>query len=209
MVFFAKTNETLEAITSALSITPNDQIISICGSGAVPFALLEYLSGSAELLAVDKNAAQITFARKIAEFIKTGANKELAKLTPNEENYFCKKSRQIKIVQNLSKLSFKLMDVSKCPEIAQKFSKGYFSNATLNFKYFHQFFCDNALVYVTFGANNDIPNNVDKFLEQRSKMYGYRIQDFYDVDKARTEYACQIEAPNLFRWTPVVFRKKC
>lgn len=208
MVFFSRTNETLEAITSSLSIAPNDQIISICGCGAVPFALLEYLSGSAELLAVDNNAAQITFARKIAEFIKTGNNKELAKLTPNEANYFCDKSRQIKIVQNLGKLSFRLMDVSKGPQLAQKFSKGYFSNATLNFKYFHQFFDKDALIYVTFGANNDIPSNVDKFLEQRSKLYGYRIQDFYDVDKARTKYACKIEAPNLFHWTPVIFRKK-
>ena len=132
-------NETLEAITGALNIEESDRIITICSCGAQPLSFLQYLSGSGSALAVDYNAKQINFTKSIMRLIEEGKVDELNALNiaPKDRKYFSNKERLKTIARNFSKLQFGVMDVSKKPEIQGKFTKGYFSNADVNLKYFH------------------------------------------------------------------------
>lgn len=215
-------NETLEAITGALGIEESDRVMSICSCGAQPLSFLQYIGDSGSVLAVDYNPEQIKFTKRVMKLIKEGKFDELEALNiaPKDRGYFSDDERLELIVKNFSKLQFEVMDVSKRPRIQGRFNKGYFSNAPINLKYFHPIFETGALVYVAF-ATSILPNQIEKFLDNRSEAYGCDIRQLYEIDRERTERACRIEAarPVVYHrsiangsigcdWTPCVFRKK-
>ena len=185
-------NETLEAITQALSIEQDDRVISICSCGAQPLAFLQYL-GNGRILAIDNNPKQINFAKQVIQIIKQGKNLKELNLAPKDGPYFSNKHRLEAITQNLNRLQFKLMDVTKKPETNRKFTKGYFSNADVNLKYIHPIFEDGALIYVAF-ATHDLPKDIEKFLDNRSEAYRCDIRKLYEIDMPRTRLACKIES---------------
>jgi hypothetical protein len=215
-------NETLEAITGALSIEESDRVISICSCGAQPLSFSQYIDDSGSVLAVDYNPEQIKFTRKVMKLIREGKVDELEALNiaPKDRGYFSDEHRLETIARNLDKLQFEVMDVSKKPKIKDRFNKGYFSNAPVNLKYFHPLFENGALIYVAFATVN-LPNQIEKFLDNRSEAYGCDIRKLYDIDRQRTERACKVEAAHPAvnhhsieggsigcDWTPCVFRKK-
>ena len=215
-------NETLEAITGALSVEESDRVISICSCGAQPLSFLPYIGNSGSVMGIDYNPDQIKFTKHIMKLIREGKVDDLEALniTPKDRGYFSDEKRLEAIARNLSKLHFEVIDVSKKPEIEGKFNKGYFSNAPVNLKYFHPLFENGALVYVAF-ATASLPNQIEKFLDNRSEAYGCDIRQLYEIDREKTERACKIEAahPIVYHhsiengsigcdWTPCVFRKK-
>ena len=68
--FHGHTNESLWAIEKGLDIRPNSRVLTICGSGDQPFALL--LAGSQRVLALDTNPRQIDYVRKRIEALRRG-----------------------------------------------------------------------------------------------------------------------------------------
>src|SRR3989344_1457798 len=188
-------NETLEAITGALSIEDSDRVMSICSCGAQPLSFLQYIGDSGSVLAADYNPEQIKFTKRVMKLIKEGNVDELEALNiaPKDRIYFSDEERLESIARNFSKLQFEVMDVSEKPKIRGRFNKGYFSNAPVNLKYFHPVFEDGALVYVAF-ATASLPNQIERFLDNRSEAYGCDIRQLFDIDRERTERACRIEA---------------
>jgi hypothetical protein len=215
-------NETLEAITGALTIKESDRVMSICSCGAQPLSFLQYIGNSGNILAVDYNPEQIKFTKRVMKLIKECRIDELEALNiaPKDMGYFSDSERLEAIARNFGRLQFEVMDVSKKPKVQGRFNKGYFSNAPVNLKYFHPVFEDGALVYVAF-ATSSLPNQIERFLDNRSKAYGCDIKQLYDIDKELTERACKIETAHSTvyhhsiangsigcDWTPCVFRKK-
>ena len=192
------TNESLEAITRALTVRGDDKVIAICGCGAQPLALLENLGEQGEVIAIDNNIQQIKYAQALVECLKQGDFVEFCRphIAPFDDFYFFPKERLEKIVANLDKLHFSVMDVTQKPRIHNYFSKGYFSNTPVNLKYFHQAFKEGALIYLTCGS----PGARTQFLE-------FNARDLYALDKEKTELASKIET-SKYDWTPVVLRKQ-
>ncbi len=224
---FPHTNESLESITNTLSIKESDKVLSICGCGAQPLALLNYLGNSGSIMAVDYNPKQIKFAKEVIGLIKEKRINELEELniTPKNIGYFSDRDRLKAITKNLDKLKFKVMDVSERPKIQSKFNKGYFSNAPVNLEYFYPFFERRALVYVAFHTEflkgKFLQNPIDFFLNEMLDVYG-NFKTLYDIDLERTERALTIEREHTLQckncyakgkfiaeqWMPFVLMKK-
>lgn len=196
-VDYPYTNENLEAITQSLSINPDDKIISICGSGAQPLALLQYLNGNGDILAVDSSRFQVNLAKDVLDKIISGeySNGEI-KISPRNEGYFLEIQRLEHIYRNKDKIAFRIMDVSKPSEIAQinkKFDKGYFSNAEVNIMAFEDCFKSNSLIYLTSFPFQDIFGNM---VNEKT------IEGTFVIDKERTKLAKELERTNSRLITP-------
>lgn len=83
MVQFNVTNECLDAILMGITPTKEDRVLSVCGSGCIPFALLAY-AGSVD--AVDINHKQLDYAQEQLELLKQeDYEKFLSKEVPEAE----------------------------------------------------------------------------------------------------------------------------
>ena len=69
---YGASNEALRAVVAGMDINPSDRVLAVCGSGDVPFALLEGIpSGSSgSILAVDTAQVQVNYAKHKAECLK-------------------------------------------------------------------------------------------------------------------------------------------
>ena len=213
---YSQINERLNAITNALNVHGEDQVISICSAGAQPLALLENLGEKGRVLAIDNNQDQLRFARDVAETIRNKDSATLVRMNiaPRDRNYFSNAKRIDSIRKNLSKLDFKPMDVSMPIAIRDEFTKGYFSNADVNLRRVYQLFRKDSLIYVTFSSIL-LPKNIDQFLSVYSDRNNFDFGKFYEVDNNRSLEACRSETVNTgdislkgITWTPLVLRRK-
>lgn len=212
---YHQTNESIEAITSALEVNGNDQVLSICASGAQPLALLENLNKNGSITAIDNNPNQIEWTKAVLEAFKEKDKKEISELNlaPREQeyripDYFLRGNRLNKINRNLKKIDFEIRDVTQMPVLTLKFNKGYFSNAPVNLSEYYAEFQSGALVYIAF-SSVFLPNDVDFFIKERVNSWGKRFKDYFELEPEKTKIACDLEKkyPNA-GWTPAVFRRK-
>lgn len=68
-VRFPKTNESLESVVQGLDVGSDDRVLSICGSGDQPLAMLEK---AASVVAIDVNSEQLTYAMARFDLIRIG-----------------------------------------------------------------------------------------------------------------------------------------
>jgi hypothetical protein len=213
-------NESIESVVRNLSVQPDDRILTIC-SCAQPFGLLENIE-TGSILAIDNNPEQIKFAKKVMRLIKRGDKQALKEmdLTPKDGNYLLEEQRFRKIGLHANRLKYAVMDVYDSPSLDKDFTKGYFSNTTVDLVKYHQFFQKGALIYVTY-ATSLLPNDIPLFIKQREASWKCRLSDFYEIDAQRTRSACEIEQArkvgyhkdnnghnDFSDWTPCVFIKK-
>jgi hypothetical protein len=212
---YHQTNESVEAITTALDVKGSDQVISICASGAQPLALLENLSNKGKLLAIDINPDQITWVKAVLEVFKNKDRKEIAELNlaPRDQeygkaDYFLRGNRLKKINANLDRINFKIKDTYKELNLRKKFTKGYFSNVQFPLQLVNNVFESWALVYMTY-ASPYLPNRPLDFLKNCHERYGENFDTYFTLDIEKTKVACDIEKkyPSA-GWTPAVFRRK-
>ncbi len=200
---YSYTTESIEAVTNALEAEGDDKVIAICGSGAQPLALLENLGDGGHVAAVDFSKLQFEWTDLIKKLVEFGRKEKLAEvnISPKERNWFMDDQRLASITASLDKLSFEMMDVSERPTTNQRFSKGYFSNAPVNLKYFHPIFVEGALVHVAY-CTSDLPDRPERFLDVVSTKIGEDVRKLYELDVEKTEEACRIEASR-----PVIYHK--
>ncbi len=136
-VSYIATNETVEAIVESLSVKSDDIILTVCGSGDIPFALLEK---GAKVIAVDVSGIQIQYAewrmKKLESgdvdtffrFIDSGRGE---KNTLNRD-YFSLDDRLTRIKEYAPKIEFLKSNVFRTTTNDLFFNKIYLSN-TLGF----------------------------------------------------------------------------
>jgi S-adenosylmethionine:diacylglycerol 3-amino-3-carboxypropyl transferase len=73
-VKYVATNESLDAIIKGMEITPEDRILSICGSGDQSFAMLA--ENPKKIIAMDYNLDQIRYAEHRVNALKKKNYKE-------------------------------------------------------------------------------------------------------------------------------------
>lgn len=129
------TNESVRGIFEALSPSPSDSILCVCGSGDIPFALA---SSGARITACDLSAAQIEFARARKELIKrkdfpaflnteTLILDDMEKIAkPERDQFFLEGDRLEKIHALHENIQFLLGDVFSLAGLT--FTKVYLSN---------------------------------------------------------------------------------
>ena len=127
------TNENLFSIMEGLDLQEDDVVLSICGSGDQPLAILETAS---EVHAIDSNPKQIEIANygirclersKFKKFLSS-ANKSGQGI--DREPYFTIE-RLLRIQRNLHRLNLYVADLRSLPDSITKrvYSKIYLSNA--------------------------------------------------------------------------------
>ena len=215
------TNESLEAIRTGLGASDGDKVLSVCGCGAQSLALLEDVGESGEVVAIDNVPRQLALAKYIAKLVGACDIKKLKELniSPKDPGYFSDPKRLNIIAKNLGRLRFKEMDLTDWPDDSETFSRGYFSNVGVNLVDYSVLFQKGALVYVVYSTLK-LPDNIDKFIENRIEQWGTKFIYAYDVDIERTREACRIETENGgfydrrsasgwrdLLWTPAVFRR--
>ncbi len=213
-------NESIMAILQGLSPKRKDRILSIC-SCAQPFGMLEYLT-EGSILAIDNNPRQIKFAKRVLGLIKEDDKKAIEELnlTPKDGNYFTRGKRLERIAKNAQRLRFEFRNAEQPEDLQGTFTKGYFSNVSVDLPKYAPFFENGALVYVTY-ASTLLPDRVTDFLRQRSASWNVDIQEMFELDERRTREACKIEharklgyhkdnngSNDFSDWTPAIFVRK-
>lgn len=67
-VMYPCTNESIPAVVAGLDLSASDVVVSIAGSGDIPFAIAPYVS---KVCAVDSNKYQLEFMREQMEFLRS------------------------------------------------------------------------------------------------------------------------------------------
>lgn len=194
--------ENLEAITRGLNIQKYDEVLSICGSGAQPLAILEHIEDSGKVIAIDYKEEQLNFAKIILNKIIERDYEYVinADIAPRHEGYFSNITRLEKIAANSHNISFSKMDVTEEYDVVYKFTKGYLSNTNPDLKKIHKFFRTGSIIYLsTFPWRYDKEINISdsenysiKFKEEFDK-YNRLLKGKYVVDKERTMLARILE----------------
>ena len=101
---YGATNEHLGAVYAGMNIRPSDRVLAICGSGDVPFALLEGINpaSSGYVRAVDLLDVQVKYARQHADDLVRGNTEGFRHCEElGEEGYIAqalRKARRVKKV---------------------------------------------------------------------------------------------------------------
>lgn len=143
-VTYQQTDENLQGIVQGLSPEPQDRILSICGSGDQPFALLE---NAGYVLAIDHCYNQIQFAIKRKEKLQEQDTASFVGLVkgakkspqPKQQHYYFNQDRLEKIRQNLKHIEFKEATIHQITT-NETWSKIYLSNISMakeNNPFFH------------------------------------------------------------------------
>jgi chemotaxis methyl-accepting protein methylase len=69
MLIHLATNENIKGIVEGMSMSPGLRSLAVCGSGDIPFALLQF---GGDVYAIDNNPNQIEFARRRKEYLEKG-----------------------------------------------------------------------------------------------------------------------------------------
>ena len=205
---FVETNEKLDSIVAGLDLQPTDRVLSICGSGDQPLAILEQVS---EVVAVDIVDTQFHYTKKRVEYLKKGEMVFFFNpLMPIEDKLWkrvigkseivgdfveCIESRKYFTDARLEKLRSKLKRLIFLQEDIFNvdmgiFDKAYLSNAhhTTNDSKLSFSIKQNGLVYVA-------TNQYEKEM----------LQQGFLRDTQLTALAVGDASP--YDWSPVVYRK--
>lgn len=130
-ILYLATNEVVEAVVRGLDVTSQDRVLTVCGSGDVPFGMVER---GAEVVALDINGLQVEYARwrlqklglhdlhSFFQFFDCGRGE---KNTVNRE-YFSVQGKLSTICENASKMEFGVGDILR--QQRGEFTKIYLSN---------------------------------------------------------------------------------
>lgn len=203
------TNESLEAISSGLPVGEHDLVLSVCGSSAVPFALLEQLNQGV-LIAMDVELKQLLFAQKVGGLFEQRDVYGIVdlQLCPKNPDYFSARRVEL-IARNLARLHL-VQGCLKSPlPVQMKFTRGYFSNIPLHLCRIEEIFQKNALIYRTLSfANAPVYEDCQIcdslfFQEPELSLQAQKLE-------CRTQRIRHPTHPKgIFAdWMPVVYRKR-
>lgn len=161
------TNESLDAIMTALKPSSSDRILAVAGSGDQSFALMEH----APVTAVDRNSSQITFmkarlgclqhgdyARFLSMLVGSGKNDTFGMAMLNERNKYFQAPGRLETLKDCSE-NLTIERPADAFDLAQTFNgltKVYLSN---------------ALTYVPFGVHAEILQGIAKNLPKDGLIY--------------------------------------
>ncbi len=231
---FLSTNESLDAITAGLSPNSTDHVLSITGSGDVPFALFEYARLG---ISVDSYAAQTDYAQRRAQALLSGDISSFLP-TPKKEvpmhpslieasrSYFFAEGRMDRIRANLHGLTFL---TSSIQDITSEtlFTKIYLSNALnsnhradlIETRAFLEKLAGmlvlNGLVYISKPLGPNFHQHTLATFPYQGFSYGDSVSgpplhsEFIPpvlvLDNSLTSLARSLERPKS--WEPVIYRK--
>ena len=182
MVSYLATNECVEAVVNGLSVQKDDLVLAVCGSGDVPFALVEK---GAKVVAVDVKPIQIEYARwrlkKLVDlnfdvFFKYIDYGRGEKNVVNRD-YFSVENRLSHVKEYADRIAFQTGDIFKSVGQDVLFNKIYLSNVlgfsdnSCNLANAASHLAPNGLLYVTqdrfFGQSRffDLPEKIVDDLE--------------------------------------------
>jgi hypothetical protein len=216
---YSITNEKLEAILNGLDIKPEDKVLSICGSGDQPLALLEIAK---EITVIDIGQNQIDLFKRRKGIICSGEYSKfrdvyggIAFYNLSSRNEYFSNERLDKIKENINKSKIEAV----CGNIFKKsfkkpFTKIYLSNAILfndllrkdtrkKIKKISKELSSTGLVYISDG---------DQLLREVENK-GYEINSFvYPLvtNETLTEKARELQKPRNEHeqpWFPIVLQK--
>jgi hypothetical protein len=214
-------NETVEAVKIGLDVKPDDRVLAICSAGVIPLALLESISGSGNMVAVDINPDQFEVAQQLARLVDAGDQRGIGNLDPCPKNpeYFSSSGRLESIARNLSKLKYLHHDLSQEPDTEEAYTKGYFSNVNDGLFHMGSAFERDALIYVAHHTAS-IAEDPHRVVQMYSRFHDFDIHAVYDIDMDRTLAAnrAERETDHIKKsdlhgklndvWRPIVYRKK-
>ena len=224
------TNESLDAIVIGLDLSPQNRVLSICGSGDQAFAILEK---AREITLVDSRENQINYAlnRKkmlLAEDFKGFLNpgiepKDLCESACLDENlaYFSahRIARISEKVKNPESLKVKIGNIYNIDLQNEKFDRIYLSNSigygsnTLNFDLTDErlgsiapALTSDGLIYVTDGMQVLARSRIDG----KSRILAHLGLKINEPLTSKTQRLQQFKAKSKFwanYWMPVVLEK--
>jgi hypothetical protein len=208
IISYPCTNESIPAIHAGLSPGKKDVILSIAGSGDVPFSFALFAD---EIIAVDKDPRQVEFMKKQLRLLRRGRYKKFLRLNLLKEGSFyhglidkCIERRAEYFRYNfeairkaLNKITIVEGDIFEVMAgLDRQITKVYFSNVEFGCGEMHDFerglerLEDGGLVYFS---------RLDKSEKERLRRY-------MTFDHERTSRARKLEPGVPYQWTPVVYR---
>lgn len=207
------TNESIDSVVSSLSPQEGDNILAICGSGDIPFVLVEH----ARVTAVDIDEAQIDFASYRADKLKLGDYasflREVCEPTPRclsydhfaRDKYFSDISRMEAIRQRLGNLSFEVGNIFGMDIKYREFNKIYLSNAlgykmksnslgSRFMKNVSKYLLSPGLIYLA---------NYYQLLKKDKRCVDEHLQFDFGLTRTASRYYDENDPDN---WRPAVFR---
>lgn len=158
---YLATNETVEAVVKGLAVNSDDQVLAICGSGDIPFGLLEK---ARTVVAIDRNFEQVQYAewrlkklteKNIESFLRFIDNGRGEKNVVNR-TYFFVGDRLSNITSCADKIEFRISNIFKMIENNNRFTKIYLSNVlgfgvnnSSDLASISSYLVPNGLLYVT------------------------------------------------------------
>jgi hypothetical protein len=208
---YSITNEKLEAILRGLEITPKDNILSICGSGDQPLALLEIAK---EITTIDselnqielfKHRKEIILSREYSRFRNVYCGIAFYDLPPRNEYFSDERLDRIRKNLDNSKIETICGNIFK-KNLRKSFTKIYLSNALLfndsfnketekRLRKISKRLSKGGLVYITDG---------DRVIERMYNFYPLQINEILTV-KAR-----EVQKPRNGHeqlWSPIILQK--
>ncbi len=204
------TNESLWAISAGLDPKPTDSILAIAGSGDQAFALL---ASGAEIRAIDKDQAQLTYTLLRAEALRRGDKEaflEGATTLDKEAHTYFDPPRLDTIRDNLARLSINNPEdiFTYVTHSRSRFTKIYLSNCIDDRSKTHPLRALEKLI-LALHQQGLIYSAQDDIHPERDKENLHRIG--LEIDRERTESAYKEGARNnqrgLLEWYPKVYRK--
>jgi len=101
---YGATNEPLGAVYAGMDIKPEDRVLAICGSGDVPFALLEGINPNSNgiIRAVDLLDVQVKYAKHQADTLLRGDFNEFMRCEElGEEAYIAQALKKARLRKNI------------------------------------------------------------------------------------------------------------
>ncbi len=224
---YLATNESILGIVASLSVKKDDAVLSVCGSGDVPFALLEYAKF---VCACDISIDQINYAKYRLAQLNQGRYEEFFN-TPKLDNIWItpearRKQKEYFTLERLEKIrkksqciSFKIANV--CDKQDETFSKIYLSNAPLDgivssrktliqsFNNLAESLLPEGLLY--HAAGEDYVSGIQRYSKSITPSYFLKRElkktwsRYFEIDIPSTEVASEYRTDDI--WQPVVFRK--
>lgn len=213
------TNESIQAVLVGLTPCKNDVVISIAGSGDIPFAIAPYVK---KVFAVDRDPEQIWFIKRQIELLQN-RDPELfdphklldslygiADVSPGDLNrrrdYFFDKLPTIKT--SLSKIELIKGDIIQVlDEISQRgvrFNKVYLSNVFEGHHGLSRSYlaCQNCSAGLSLGG-------LVYEAYQNEKCDNLSLHPDFEIDSKRTQQARRMERKfnPSGKWTPTVYKK--
>lgn len=212
---FDCTNESIDSVVKSLSPREGGNILAICGSGDVPFALVEH----ADVTAIDILKVQIDFARYRADGLRQGDYARfLERTTENDhpeytarDKYFSEAFRKEAIKERLGHLTFEVGNIFETDLQGKGFNKIYLSNAIsyglrYNYDFVSSFINRRPLHF--FSQHLQPPGLIylaDYYglPDHRQKAIRRGMQLDFGLTRTASKY---YDENNLYRWKPAVFR---